>query len=130
MIQGDTLEAKRSKISVVDVDPGSFGVMLYYVYTGELEAGRDLEFQHVLNVAEKYDLPGLKQLLFCKMKSEDIKEAFIPDLLILADRYQAGQLKELAMEKIRANRKILKDETFRKKLNNFQHILFDIMDQL
>ena len=97
MIQGDTLEAKRGEISVLDVDPDSFGVMLRYVYTGELGAGagQDLELQHLLNVAEKYHLPGLKELLF-RMKSEDIKEEFIPDMLILADRYQAGQLKEFS----------------------------------
>ena len=130
MIQGDTLEAERGKITVVDVDPDSFGVMLHYVYTGELEAERDLEFQDVLNVADKYDLPGLKQLLYCKMKSEDIKVEFIPDMLILADRFQAGPLKELAMEKIRTDRKILKDEEFRRKLSNVQHILFDIMEQI
>ena len=114
----------------MDVEPESFSVMLHYVYTGELEAEKDLELQDVLNVADKYDLPGLKQLLYCKMKSEDIKVEFIPDMLILADRFQAGPLKELAMEKIRADRKILKDEEFRRKLSNVQHIMFDIMEQL
>ena len=130
MIQGDTLEAERGKITVVDVEPESFGVMLHYVYTGDLQPERDLELQDVLNVADKYDLPGLKQLLYCKMKSEDIKVEFVPDMLILADRFQAGPLKELAMEKIRADRKILKDEEFRRKLSNVQHIMFDIMEQL
>ena len=130
MIQGDTLEAETGKITVVDVDSDSLGVMLHYVYTGELEEGKDLELQDVLNLADKYDLPGLKQLLYCKMKSEDIKVEFLPDMLILADRFQAGPLKELAMEKIRADRKILKDEEFRRKLSNVQHILFDVMEQL
>ena len=57
---------------------------------------------------------GLKELLFFRMKSENIREEFIPDMLILADRYVPGrQLKELAMEKIRANRKIQKEEELR-----------------
>ena len=73
---------------------------------------------------------GLKELLFFRMKSENIREEFIPDMLILADRFQAGQLKELALKKIRADRKILKDEEFRRKMENIPHILFDIMEQL
>ena len=130
MIQGHTLEAERGTITVVDIEPDSFGVMLHYVYTGELEVERDLELQDVLNVADKYDLPGLKHLLFCKMKSEEIKVEFIPDMLILADRFQAGQLKELALKKICADKNILKDEEFRRKMENIPHILFDIMEQL
>ena len=84
----------------------------------------------MIYAAEKYDLDGLKELLFLKMKSEDIQEEFIPDLLIIADKYQAGPLKKLALEKIRANRKILREENFRRKLANFQHILYDVLEQL
>ena len=50
--------------------------------------------------------------------------------MIIADKYRAGPLKKLALEKIRANRKILREDAFRKKLNNFPHILFDIMERL
>ena len=122
------MEARKGEVIVTDVDSGTFAAVLTYVYTGELEEGQDLI--NMIYAAEKYDLPGLKELLFLKIKSEDIKEEFIPDLLIIADKYQAGQLKKLALEKIRANRKILRDEAFRVKLNNFQHIMFDIMELL
>ena len=64
------------------------------------------------------------------MKPEDVQDEFIPDLLILADKHQAGQLKKLAVEKIRVNRKILREEGFQKKLANYQHILFDLLEQL
>ena len=128
MLQGDMMEARKGEVTVTDVDSGTFAAVLTYVYTGELEEGQDLN--NMIYAAEKYDLPGLKELLFLKIKSEDITEEFIPDLLIIADKYQAGQLKNLAMEKIRANRKILRDEAFHVKFNNFQHILFDIMELL
>ena len=128
MLQGDMLEARKGEVIVTDVDSGAFAAMLHYVYTGELKEGLDLN--SMIYAADKYDLPGLKELLFLKMKPEDVQDKFIPDLLILADKHQAGQLKDLAIEKIRANREILGDEEFKKKLANFPHILFDLLQQL
>ena len=128
MLLGDMLEARKGEVIVRDVNSGTFAAMLHYVYTGELKEGLDLF--NMMYAADKYDLPGLKDLLFLKMKSEDIQDKFIPDLLILAEKHQAGQLKKLAMEKIRANRKILGEENFQRKLANFQHILYDLLEQL
>ena len=128
MLLGDMLEARKGEVIVRDMNSGTFAAMLHYVYTGELKEGLDLF--NMMYAADKYDLPGLKDLLFLKMKSEDIQEKFIPDLLILAEKHQAGQLKKLAMEKIRANRKILREENFQRKLANFQHILYDLLEQL
>ena len=128
MLLGDMLEARKGEVIVRDMNSGTFAAMLHYVYTGELK--EDLDLNNMMYAADKYDLPGLKDLLFLKMKSEDIQEKFIPDLLILADKHQAGQLKKLAMEKIRANRKILREENFQRKLANFQHILYDLLEQL
>ena len=128
MLLGDMLEARKGEVIVRDMNSGTFAAMLHYLYTGELKEGLDLN--NMMYAADKYDLPGLKALLFLKMKSEDIQEKFIPDLLILAEKYQAGQLKKLAMEKIRANRKILREENFQRKLANFQHILYDLLEQL
>merc|ERR550519_2626976 len=124
MMQGDMLEARKGEVIVTDVDPGTFAAMLHYVYTGELKEGLDLN--NMIYAADKYDLPGLRELLFLKMKPDDVQDEFIPDLLILADKHQAGQLKKLAVEKIRVNRKILREEGFQKKLANHQHILFDL----
>ena len=126
MLLGDMLEARQGEVIVTDVDSGAFAAILHYVYTVELKEGQDLN--NMIYAADKYDLPGLKDLLFLKMKAEDVQEEFIPDLLILADKHQAGQLKKLAMEKIRANREILRDEEFKRKLANSPHILFDLLE--
>ena len=130
MIQGDMLEARKGEITVTDVDSGTFAAVLHYVYTGELETGQDLDINMMIYAADKYDLVGLKGLLFLKMKSENIRDEFIPDLLIIADRYQADQMKKLALEKIRANRKILKDEEFKRRMIKSPDILFDLMKNL
>ena len=100
MLQGDMLEARKGEVIVTDVDSGAFAAMLHYVYTGELKEGLDLN--NMIYAADKYDFPGLKELLFLKMKLEDVQEEFVPDLLIIADKHQAGQLKKLALEACRA----------------------------
>ena len=87
MLQGSMLEAREGEVTVTDVDPGTFAAVLHYIYTGELDDDQDLDINKMIYAAEKYDLDGLKELLFLKMKSEDIQ--FIPDLLILADKYKA-----------------------------------------
>ena len=74
MFQGHMLEATRGEVTVTDVDPGTFAAMLNYVYTGELQVGLDIDLNNMINAAEKYDLPGLKDLLFLKMKFEDIQQ--------------------------------------------------------
>ena len=128
MFQGDTMEARQGNVTVTDVDSRTLAAVLHYVYTGELKEGLDLN--NMIYAADKYNLPGLRDLLFLKMKSEDIQEEFIPDLLIIADKYQAGPLKKLALEKIRANRRILEEKSFQKKLGNSPRILFDLLKDL
>ena len=130
MLQGSMLEAREGEVTVTDVDPGTFAAVLHYIYTGELDGEKDLDINRMIYAAEKYDLDGLKELLFLKMKSEDIQEEFIPDLLILADKYQASQIKKLALEKIRANRNVLEDLEFQKRMINSPHILFALMKEL
>ena len=130
MLQGSMLEAREGEVTVTDVDPGTFAAVLHYIYTGELDDEKDLDINKMIYAAEKYDLDGLKELLFLKMKSEDIQEEFIPDLLILADKYQASQIKKLALEKIRANRNVLEDLEFQKRMINSPHILFALMKEL
>ena len=130
MIHGDNLEARESEVTVTDVDPDTFAAMLHYVYTGQLEDGKDLDVNKMIYAAEKYDLAGLKDLLILKMKSEDIQEEFIPDLLILADKYPSRQIKKLALEKIRANRNILEDAEFQRRMINSPNILFSLMREL
>ena len=62
MLLGDMLEARKGEVIVTDVDSGTFTAMLHYVYTGELKEGQDLN--NMIYAADKYDLPGLKELLF------------------------------------------------------------------
>ena len=63
------------------------------------------------------------------MKKKDLSNETIADLLITGHKYDSKELKEMAMEKIRANKKdILSDDGFRIKMMEADpNILLDIM---
>ena len=71
-------------------------------------------------------------LLCFKMKSKDVKSEDIADLLIAADRHDSQDLKNVALNKLRADREILNDQEFRKKMQQAENknIIFDIINQL
>ena len=60
--------------------------MIHYVYTGEL-TGSDLNVQMVAWVADKYDLPGMMDLVCFRMKEDEfIEPENIADMLIAAGK--------------------------------------------
>ena len=66
------------------------------------------------------------------MKTEDVQSKFIADMLIAADRNGSQDLKNLALDKIRADREVLNDEGFRKKMKEAENkdLLFDVFNDL
>jgi len=114
-----------------EIDPETVRAMIHYIYTGEL-VGENLNVQKVSYAAGKYDMPGLMDLLCFKMKSKDIPGDFIADMLISADRHDSTDLKNVALDKLRANRDILNDKKFREKLQKAENknILFDLFNEL
>ena len=128
MILTDMKEARKGEIYIEEVDEGNLASMINFIYTGDL-AGDNLDVQMVANLADKYDMPAFMDMLCFKMKSEDIRSEFIADLLISADRHDSKDLKTVALDKIRADREIINDKGFRKKLQNTE-ILFDLVNEL
>ena len=113
--------------------------MIHYVYTGKF-TGADLNVQMVAWVANKYDLPGMMDLLCFKMN--DVEDENIADMLIaagmfhnhhnntllfsLSGRHDSQDLKRIAINKLRKRREMFSDPSFRKKLDGHQNILFDL----
>ena len=60
--------------------------MIHYIYTGEF-TGADLNIQMVAWLANKYDLPGMMELLCSRMKADEIVDPqYIADILIAAGK--------------------------------------------
>ena len=71
----------------------------------------------MIHAADMYDLPRLVTLVCRQMKElVDIKGETIADLLILAHKHGKEELRELAVERIKANREICKEEGFKERM--------------
>ena len=131
IILTDEPEAKKNEIVIREIDPKTLSAMIHYLYTGDL-IEEALDVQMVAHAAAKYRIPGFMDLLCFKMKTEDVQSKFIADMLIAADRHGSQDLKNVALDKIRADREILNDKGFRKKMQEAENkdLLVDLFNDL
>ena len=102
-----------------------------YIYTGQLEMAEDQDLQMMIHTADKYQLPRLITLVCNQMREKDIKGERIADLLISAWLHRKEELRQLAVERIRANREILKEEGFKKRMEGAPNsIMIDLCHDL
>ena len=137
MIQSNMKEGITAEINLEKdemVDEKTLTSMIHYIYTGEM-SGEDLEIQKVVHVCDKYDLPGLLDLFALELRTGEVKPEQVADMIIAARRHEevAGELWDIAREKIREEREILRDERFREAIGsegNPEDILYKIMEDL
>ena len=108
----DMQEASKGEIFVKEIDEKSLATIIHYIYTGELQLGKDPDIQMIAWAGTKYLLPGFMDFLSQQVKG-DLSGEMIADLLITAHRHEAGELRRIALDKIRGNREIFSDEGFR-----------------
>jgi len=113
----DMEEGRKGEMVIGDIDEKTLGSVIKFIYTDQLEVVEDQDLQPLINAADKYDLPRLLILVVRQMKEVDITEEMVADLLISGYKHEKEELKELAYEKIRANREIIKQEGFKEKMN-------------
>ena len=80
-IEKDMSEGRTEEIYIEEVDEKTVEEMIHYVYTGKF-TGADLNVQMMALVADKYDIPGMMDLLCFQMK--DVEDENIADMLIAA----------------------------------------------
>ena len=108
-------EATKGEIFVEDIGEKTLAIILNFIYTGELELGENPDILDLAWAGTKYLLSGFMELLTLRlqMRKEEFPGEMIADLLIAAHRHGAENLRELAMDKIRANRDIFNDPGFK-----------------
>ena len=112
----DMEEGQKGEMFIPDIDEKTLGTVIKYVYTDQLEMAEDQDLEMMINAADKYNLPGLVTLLCNQMREVDIKGEMIADLLILAYKHGKEELRELAVERIKANKMICKEEGFKERM--------------
>ena len=79
------------------------------------------------------DIKGFLELLCIKIKIiSKIKNEFIADMLITADRYNSRELRAVALSKLRADRTIIKEAGFMERMMKAENknIIFDLVNDL
>ena len=125
MIQDGKEKAKKAeqllKIEVDDVDRDVFGVMLTFIYTGDLKKETSYfrlplekflteKASELLEAADKYQLDLLKEVWeekLCSMLNVENSMEF----LVLGDLYQASKLKKMALSLVNRKRKSKKEDS-------------------
>jgi len=113
----DMEEGRKGEMFVPDMDEKTLGSVIKFIYTDQLEVVEDQDLQMIIHAADKYDLPGLFFLVVSQMKEVDVNGETVAVLLISGYKHEKEELKELAYEKIRANRQIIEQEGFKKKMD-------------
>ena len=109
-------EGRKDEMVIPDIDDETLATLIKYVYTDKLEMTENQDLQKMINAAVNYDLPGLVTLICDQMREKDLKGEKIADLLISAYKHGKKELKELAVERIKANRLICQEEGFKQRM--------------
>ena len=111
-ILSDIMEANNGEIYVEEIDEKTLGSTINFIYRGELDLGEDPDVRLFAWAGDKYLLPGFMKLLGFKMRQEKPTGELMAHLLMSADLHDAEDLRDVAVEKIKANRGLLKEEGF------------------
>ena len=133
MILGEMKEAQKNEVFIEDIDAETLSSMISFIYTGDFEVGDKTDVQMVARAADKYDINGFLELLCFKMKTiSKIKNECIADMFISAERHNSKKLRALAMDKLRADKNILKEDGFRKRMKKAENkdLIFGLVHDL
>ena len=132
MILGKMKEAQKSEVFIEDFDAETLALMISFIYTGDFDVGVNTDLKMLASAADKYNIKGIMDLLCFKMKRGNIRNDFIADMLITADRHKSKELRAVALEKLRADRSIMKADGFRQRMMMAENknLIFDLVNDL
>lgn len=106
MFSHEMAESKLNIVTITDVEPEVFDVMLRFIYTDSVENLKDMALK-LLQVADKYDLEKLK-ILCEESLGRNLSEETALETLAYADLYRAEQLKSMTLDYIAKHVGLLK----------------------
>merc|ERR1712142_439544 len=110
-------EAAKGEAIIEDLNEDTLDSLITFIYTGDFQISPVIDVQNMVLAGEKYLMSEFTELFFYKLQHEDyIKPKMVADILLASHKHSKKKLKELAVEKIRANRSIVDDKDFRKTL--------------
>ena len=133
MLNCDMREAREGQIYIRDMNFDTLNSMIHYIYTGELADGwQDLDVQDMAESGDKYDLPGWMEVFCSALETEEVSGEKVAEMIIAGSRYKhskAGELREVARDKIKGRREITEDPEFRERLGGEDpKVWFDFLE--
>ena len=122
-ILSDMREARKGEIYIEEIDEKILGSVINFIYTGELDLGEEPDIQMLAWAGDKYLLPGFMEHLCFEVREEKPTGELLADILITAHLHDSKDMKDVALEKIKANRGLLKEEGFREVMKTADPII-------
>jgi len=125
MLEAPMLESAENIINIMDFDERVVKGMLDYVYTGETSDLNAIAGD-LLQIAEKYDLKGLKDMSELAL-SENLTVYNAVQVLVLADLHNAANLKANVLNFVKRNmKKVQNTEAFQDVVQSNKDLILEI----
>ena len=126
-------ESVESEVVITDVSEETLQEVLHYLYTGKM-SGKDFSIHSLCYAVEKYQLATLMDLICqeIKCRKAEMQAGEVAEVFISAELFRKEELFEVAMDKLRKKKSIMKDAKFKETLKNtkWHDLLFKIMTSL
>ena len=122
-------EGVQGEAVITDVNEETLQEVLHYLYTGKL-SGKDFSIHSLCYAVEKYQLATLMDLICqeIKCRKAEMQAGEVAEVFISAELFRKEELFEVAMEKLRKNKDMMKEAKFKEKMNNTsRELLYKIM---
>lgn len=129
MFQINMLENMESEVVLEDTDAECVEKMLQFIYSNKVQ-NLEKNTEKLLELSDKYDLKGLK--LLCSQEiCKNIEVDTAIDVLIWADKCNAMELKERALDFIRNQmRDVLESDAYNNLIHNHENLLKDLFSHV
>ncbi|XP_023950510.1 BTB/POZ domain-containing protein 8 [Bicyclus anynana] len=111
MLKENTAESQQSYMKIIDVYKHDLYGMLEYIYTSSVEDVEGHNFFNLLMLSDRYNLKGLRDISEIALSSQLCLDNVI-ETLVVADLYNAEDLKIAALKFIKCNYSAIQNQLF------------------
>jgi len=130
MLRHEFLEKQNSRVDVKEIDAETMDLLLYYIYTGQVQDFNKVSVVDLFKAADRYRLEDLKHI--CEEELiERVEASNAADILSLAHKYNAQPLKTFALKMISRNvEEVMRTLGWKELIQTDQTLLMEAFDSL
>ena len=119
-------EALDGEAVITDSDEKTLEEILHYLYSGKL-SGKDFAVKSLCYAAKKYELDHLMDLICERIKAVKLEAGELADVFISSEIFYKREMFDIAVEKLKENKGMLKDRKFEEKIKEWPDLLYRII---